>query len=243
MKRLIIQIDEEKCTGCGQCILDCAEGALAIVDGKAKLIKDSYCDGLGACLNCPEGALQLIEREADDFDEEEALAAKAERDGLAGKPAGHGPHGLSHGMPHKPGGCPGSMARALKPLSPAAVAANPGLATDLPSWPIQLRLVPPTAAFLKGAHVLLAAHCAGFALPNLHKDWIAGRIPIIACPKLEDNAALLEKLTAIIKSGQIARLTVLRMSVPCCGGLERLVQQALKDAQSDIPVESHIVAV
>lgn len=243
MKRLIIQIDEEKCTGCGQCILDCAEGALAIVDGKAKLIKDSYCDGLGACLNCPEGALQLIEREADDFDEEEALAAKAERDGLPGKPAGHGQHGPAHGMPHKPGGCPGSMARALKPFSPGTVAANPGLATDLPSWPIQLRLVPPSAAFLKGAHVLLAAHCAGFALPNLHKDWIAGRIPIIACPKLEDNAALLEKLTAIISSGQIASLTVLRMSVPCCGGLERLVQQALKDAQSDIPVESHIVAV
>ncbi len=243
MKRLIIQIDEEKCTGCGQCILDCAEGALAIVDGKAKLIKDSYCDGLGACLNCPEGALQLIEREADDFDEEEALAAKAERDGLPGKPAGHGQHGPAHGMPHKPGGCPGSMARALKPLSPGTVAANPGLATDLPSWPIQLRLVPPSAAFLKGAHVLLAAHCAGFALPNLHKDWIAGRIPIIACPKLEDNAALLEKLTAIIKSGQIAKLTILRMSVPCCGGLERLVEQAMKDAQSDIPVECHIVAV
>ena len=245
MKRLIIQIDEDKCNGCGQCIMDCAEGALAIVDGKAKLIKDSYCDGLGACLNCPEGALQLIEREADDFDEEAALSAKAAREGHSGKPIdGCSPHGMAHAMPHKSGGgCPGSMARALKPLSPGAVASNPGLAVELPSWPIQLRLVPPTAPFLKGAHVLLAAHCAGFALPNLHKDWIAGRIPIIACPKLEDNAALLEKLTAIIKSGQIAKLTVLRMSVPCCGGLERLVEQAMKDAQSDIPVECHIVAV
>ena len=248
MKRLIIQIDEEKCNGCGQCILDCAEGALAIVDGKAKLIKDSFCDGLGACLNCPEGALQLIEREADDFDEEAALAAKAEREGSSGKSTAYGcshgtPHGTPHGMPHKTGGCPGSMARALKPLAPGAVANNPGLAEELPSWPIQLRLVPPTAPFLKDAHILLAAHCAGFALPNLHKDWIAGRIPIIACPKLEDNEALLEKLTAIIKSGQIAKLTVLRMSVPCCGGLERLVQQALKDAQSDLKMECHVVTV
>ncbi len=236
-KRLIIEIDEDKCNGCGQCVLDCAEGALAIVDGKAKLIRDSYCDGLGACLNCPEGALNLIEREADDFDEEAALAAKAEREGKAPSQAAHAPLGM---MP-KPGGCPGSMARALKPLSPASAAANPGLAVDLPSWPIQLRLVPPTAPFLKGAEVLLAAHCAGFALPNLHKDWLAGRIPLIACPKLEDNAALLEKLTAIIKSGQIAGLTVLRMSVPCCGGLEQLAQQALKNAQSDLKMECHVV--
>lgn len=236
-KRLIIEIDEDKCNGCGQCVLDCAEGALAIVDGKAKLIRDSYCDGLGACLSCPEGALQLIEREAEEFDEEAALAAKAEREGTAPAHAGHG----AQGMTPRPGGCPGSMARALKPLSPVTAAANPGLAVDLPSWPIQLRLVPPTALFLKGAQILLAAHCAGFALPNLHKDWLAGRIPVIACPKLEDNAALLEKLTAIIKSGQIAGLTVLRMSVPCCGGLEHLAQQALKDAQSDLKMDCHVV--
>lgn len=236
-KRLIIEIDEEKCNGCGLCVLDCAEGALAVVDGKAKLIRDSYCDGLGACLNCPEGALKLIEREAEDFDEEAALAAKAEREGIAPVHAGHGPQGV---MP-RPGGCPGSMARALKPLTPGTASANPGLAVDLPSWPIQLRLVPATAPFLKGAQVLLAAHCAGFALPNLHKDWLAGRIPVIACPKLEDNDALLEKLTAIIASGQIAGLTVLRMSVPCCGGLERLAQQALKNAQSDLKMECHVV--
>ena len=238
-KRLIIEIDEDKCNGCGQCILDCAEGALAIVDGKAKLIRDSYCDGLGACLNCPEGALHLVEREADDFDEAAALAAKAEREGKAPTHTAHAPQAM---MP-RPGGCPGSMARALKPLTPVTAAANPGLAVDLPSWPIQLRLIPPTAPFLKGAELLLAAHCAGFALPNLHKDWLAGRIPVITCPKLEDNAALLEKLTAIIPSGQIAGLTVLRMSVPCCGGLEHLVQQALKDAQSDLKMECHVVTL
>ncbi len=236
-KRLIIEIDEDRCNGCGQCVLDCAEGALAVVDGKAKLIRDSYCDGLGACLNCPEGALTLIEREAEEFDEEAALTAKAQREGTAPSHAGHGPQGV---MP-RPGGCPGSMARALKPLTPGTVADNPELAADMPSWPIQLRLVPPAAPFLKGAQLLLAAHCAGFALPNLHKDWLAGRIPVIACPKLEDNEALLEKLTAIIASGQIAGLTVLRMSVPCCGGLERLVQQALKNAQSDLKMECHVV--
>ena len=236
-KRLIIEIDEDRCNGCGQCVLDCAEGALAVVDGKAKLIRDSYCDGLGACLNCPEGALTLIEREAEEFDEEAALTAKAQREGTAPSHAGHGPQGVMT----RPAGCPGSMARALKPLTPGTVADNPELAADLPSWPIQLRLVPPAAPFLKGAQLLLAAHCAGFALPNLHKDWLAGRIPVIACPKLEDNEALLEKLTAIIASGQIAGLTVLRMSVPCCGGLERLVQQALKNAQSDLKMECHVV--
>ena len=189
MKRPIIEIDEEKCNGCGQCVLDCAEGALAVIDGKARLVSEVFCDGLGACLNCPQGALTLTTREAPDFDEAAALAAKA---------------------------------------------------VELPTWPIQLRLVPPQAPFLDGAHLLLAAHCAGFALPNLHKDWLAGRVPLIACPKLEDNTVLLEKLTAILRTGRIAGLTVLRMSVPCCGGLERLARQALEAAACNLPLEIHV---
>ena len=140
------------------------------------------------------------------------------------------------------GGCPGSAARVLRPLSGnAAVPAAPEvLRVELPTWPIQLRLVPPQAPFLDGAHLLLAAHCAGFALPNLHKDWLAGRVPLIACPKLEDNTVLLEKLTAILRTGRIAGLTVLRMSVPCCGGLERLAGQALEAAACDLPLEIHV---
>jgi len=234
MKRPIIEIDEEKCNGCGQCVLDCAEGALAIIDGKAKLVSDVYCDGLGACLNCPQGALRLVEKEAPEFDEKAAMAAKALRDGT--------PTPQAHGA--KSGGCPGSMARTFTPLAggPGAVQAGPqNLKAQLPSWPIQLRLVPPSAPFLRGAHILLAAHCAGFALPNLHADWLRGRIPIIACPKLEDNDLLAEKLTALLKSGDIAGLSVLRMSVPCCGGLERLARRAIEAAGSTLTPETHIV--
>ena len=235
MKRPIIEIDEEKCNGCGQCVPDCAEGALAVIDGKARLISEVFCDGLGACLNCPQGALTLTTREAPDFDEAAALAAKAQRET---------PNSPDRPAPMTPpaGGCPGSAARVLRPLSGnAAVPAAPEvLRVELPTWPIQLRLVPPQAPFLDGAHLLLAAHCAGFALPNLHKDWLAGRVPLIACPKLEDNTVLLEKLTAILRTGRIAGLTVLRMSVPCCGGLERLAGQALEAAACDLPMEIHV---
>ena len=171
MKRPIIEIDEEKCNGCGQCVPDCAEGALAVIDGKARLISEVFCDGLGACLNCPQGALTLTTREAPDFDEAAALAAKAQRET---------PNSPDRPAPMTPpaGGCPGSAARVLRPLSgnAAVPAASEVLRVELPTWPIQLRLVPPQAPFLDGAHLLLAAHCAGFALPNLHKDWLAGRL-------------------------------------------------------------------
>ncbi|CAI3224690.1 Ferredoxin 3 fused to uncharacterized domain [Desulfovibrio diazotrophicus] len=229
MKRLIIEIDEDKCNGCGQCVLDCAEGALAIVDGKAKLVSDVFCDGLGACLNCPQGALKLTEREAAPFDEVAALAAK---DGSAAT-APQRPPAVA---PHR--GCPGAAARTLRPLAAPVADAPAELTARLPSWPIQLRLVQPSAPFLRGAHVLLAAHCAGFALPGLHQDWLTGRIPIIACPKLEDNALLQERLTALLAAG-VQSLTVLRMSVPCCGGLERLARNAA--AGLNLPVSCAVV--
>lgn len=228
MKRPIIEIDEAKCNGCGQCVLDCAEGALAVIDGKARLISEVFCDGLGACLNCPQGALTLTTREAAEFDEKAALAAKARREASESAASG----------------CPGSAARSLRPLgAPAAAGANTTLRAELPTWPIQLRLVPSQVPFMDGAHLLLAAHCAGFALPRLHQDWLPGRVPLIACPKLEDNAPLLEKLTDILRGGRITGLTVLRMSVPCCGGLERLAREALNRAGRDLPLESHVVAL
>lgn len=221
MLRPIITIDEEKCDGCGQCVTDCAEGALAIVNGKAKLISQSYCDGLGACLNCPKDALKLEMKEAPAFDGKAAMEALASR----GKTS-----------------CPGSAARTLSPLSPLTVKnENLSLKAQLPVWPIQLELVPPSATFLNNADILLAAHCSGFALPELHKNLMAGRIPIIACPKLEDNAKLIDRLDAIIKDGNIASITILRMSVPCCGGLERIVQSALAKAGKKIPVSTEIV--
>lgn len=233
MKRPIIEIDEEKCNGCGRCVLDCAEGALAVIDGKARLISEVFCDGLGACLNCPQGALTLTTREAAEFDEQAALAAKARReaaDGVA-PPA----------RQSTTGGCPGSAPRELRPLGAAAGAVtNAALQAALPTWPIQLRLASSQAPFFDGAHLLLAAHCAGFALPRLHQDWLPGRVPLIACPKLDDNAPLLEKLTDILRDGRISGLTVLRMSVPCCGGLERLAREAMKRAGCDLPLESHV---
>lgn len=220
MLRPIIEIDEEKCDGCGQCVLDCAEGALAIVNGKAKLISEVYCDGLGACLNCPKDALKLSMREAPAFDEEAALQANAAREGA----------------------CPGAAARSLKPLNAATPRPKEGdLAANLSTWPLQLALVPPTATYLKDARLLLGAHCAGFALPDIQKDWMTGRVPIIACPKLEDRAALTAKLAAILKTARPQSITILRMSVPCCGGLERIVEKAIEQAGVNIPVDTHIV--
>lgn len=233
MLRPIIEIDEEKCNGCGKCILDCAEGALAIVDGKARLISDVYCDGLGACLNCPQGALTLTMREAAPFDEAAALAAKEKREAGAGKACAPG------------GSCPGSAARTLKPLSPqggAQAAAEPGgtLIAHLPAWPVKLALVPPSASFLRGARILLTADCAALSLPELHAHWLIGHIPLLACPKLEDHNFLLQRLEGILKEGAPAAITVLRMSVPCCS-LDRLAEQAIAVTGSKVPLKVYTV--
>lgn len=235
MERPIIYIDEERCDGCGQCVLDCAEGALAVVDGKARLISESYCDGLGACLNCPRDALRLITREAPEFDEAAALAAKAAREGRASSGGGHG--------------CPGSAARSLSPLTPldAPQEATATARAQLPTWPLQLRLMPPSAPFLRHADILLAAHCAGFALPNLHAEWLRGRVPIIACPKLDNgNNDYLDRLTAILRGHADApprSLTVLRMSVPCCAGLEHLARAAVRQAGLSLTPQAHVISL
>lgn len=210
MERPIIEIDEEKCDGCGQCVLDCAEGALAVINGKARLIRDSYCDGLGACLNCPRGALRIVMREAEAFDEAAA---------------------------------PGNIAAApaLTPLFSAADNDIPdSLRARTPSWPIQLRLLPPQAPFLSGAHVLLAAQCSGFVLPGLHTDWLQGRIPVIACPKLDNNGDYAERLARLFAM-RPASVTLLRMSVPCCAALEHLARQAQEAAGSHAALHCHTV--
>lgn len=241
MERPIIEIDEEKCDGCGQCVLDCAEGALAVVDGKARLIRDSYCDGLGACLNCPREALRIVMRAAEAFDEKAALAAKAAREGQKDG------QGVARG-------CPGSLARSfvapsgapadapgLTPLFSAADNDIPdSLRAQTPSWPVQLRLLPPGAPFLRHAHILLAAQCAGFVLPTLHDDWLQGRIPVIACPKLDNTGDYPERLAALFAQGP-ASVTVLRMSVPCCAALEQLARKALEASGCHAPLHSHVV--
>lgn len=222
MFRPIITIDEEKCNGCGQCITDCAEGALAIVDGKAKLISQSYCDGLGACLNCPQGALKLETRDVPAFDEKAAMEALAKRD--------------------KPSGCAGGAPRELRPLAPLnSASSDPSLNSELRTWPIQLELMPVKAPWLENANLLLAAHCSGFAISNVNRDWIKDRIPVIACPKLEDNAKLVDKLSAIIRDNNIKSITVLRMSVPCCGGLTGIARKSIELAGKDVPLDIQIV--
>ena len=241
--REVIEIDESLCDGCGDCVTACAEGAIAIIDGKARLISDTYCDGLGACLgHCPQDAIRVIHREADAFDEVAVESHLAERQrrtqsgppmpmlSVVSPPAGIG------------GGCPGSRAQVLQP----AAKSNPSPGEEPPSqlrhWPVQLHLVPPTAPFFQGADVLLAADCVAFAVGGFHQRFLAGRALAIACPKLDSNQDVyLQKLVAMIDEAGIRSLRVMVMEVPCCGGLLRLVEQALQTAQRSIPAECLII--
>lgn len=234
MKRKIIQIDEDKCTGCGLCIPSCAEGALQIVNGKAKLVKDIYCDGLGACLGeCPEDALKIIEREAEGFDEhavEERLKEISKE----------------HEKKDLPCGCPGSSVRFFEPCpAPERSAETPkgNAKSELTHWPVQLTLVPPTAPFFQGRELVLAAQCAPFAYPDFHRDFLKDRAVVIACPKLDDFNAHLEKLTAILKMSDVKKLIIVHMEVPCCFGLKHMAEKAIEKAGVKMPVEEVNVGV
>ena len=264
MKRKIIEIDEAKCTGCGLCIPGCKEGALQIVDGKAKLVADVYCDGLGACLGeCPQDALKVVEREAVEFDEarvNEHLARLGRPPMHAGKQdeprdhQGHGHHhGHSHGHHHGHGGhghhhghggCPGSAQRQFS--RPVAAPSAPG-ASEAPSelghWPVQLMLIPPHAPFLQGAEIVLCADCVPFAFPDLHAAYLRNRAVLVGCPKLDDLGYYEEKLTAIFQQAAPKSVVVLRMEVPCCGGLVAAAQGAYEKARATFPLEAHIFGI
>lgn len=221
--RRIIEIDEEKCNGCGNCIPSCAEGALALVDGKARIVKDIYCDGLGACLgHCPQDALRIIERPAEAFDEAAAMAHAHSAPSVAA------PLGC---------GCPGHHLQEFQPAAPAAA----GQASQLSHWPVKLRLVPAQAPFLRGAHLLLAADCAAAAAPDFHAALLAGRKVVMGCPKFDDVADYVERLAAIIRQARPASLTVARMEVPCCAGMTTLAQQAVARSGVNLPVTEVIV--
>lgn len=237
--RKIIEINEELCDGCGQCVPGCAEGALQIIDGKAKLVADVYCDGLGACLGeCPTGALKLIEREAVPFDEEAVEALLEEQKNAAAKD--HTPR-----EPRHTGGCPSSRVQQLtpcqqanQPLSRPAGAAPSGgedAASALTHWPVKLRLVPPEAPFLKDADILLLADCAALSVPTLHAKYVQGRVVVMGCPKFDDAPAYVEKLAEIMKKASPRSLTVLEMEVPCCSGLSQIASRAAQLAQRDKP--------
>lgn len=220
--RNIVEIDEERCNGCGQCVRDCAEGAIAIVDGKAKVLADFLCDGLGACLGgCPQDALHIVQREAEAFDEQAVLK---HMDANAAHHV-HDPRDPFAPQGQLECGCSSSHARVLEGPALTGLSAVAPAATVNRHWPVKLRLVPPTAPFLRGAHIVIAADCAATASPLFH-HWAAGKVVLIACPKFEDSQAIVRKLTDIIAQSAPASLTVLRMEVPCCKGLMGMCEQA-----------------
>lgn len=238
MKRSIIQIDEEKCNGCGLCVPNCAEGALQIIDGKARLVGDILCDGLGACLgHCPQGALTIEEREAVEFDEKAVHEHLKKEEPL---PCGC-PSTAMQTIKPQHGGCPGSAMRTMTPQ--AAPESRSTGASELTHWPVQLRLVPPNAPFLKNADLVICADCVPFAVPDFHARYLFGRAVVIGCPKLDDVAYYKQKLVEMFKASRPMRVTVLRMEVPCCGGLAQIALEARAEAIPDTPLEVHVIGI
>ncbi|MCI6433532.1 MAG: 4Fe-4S binding protein [Clostridiales bacterium] len=215
MIRKIIQIDHHKCNGCGACAAACHEGAIAMVEGKAQLMRDDYCDGLGDCLPaCPTGAISFVVREAAAYDEAAVLAAKAKKEAAL------------------PCGCPGTAAKAIhRQQAPAACAPQQ---SQLRQWPVQIKLAPVNAPWFDGADVLVAADCTAYAYGNFHQEFIRGRVTLVGCPKL-DSVDYAEKLTEILRNNAIRSVTVVRMEVPCCGGIENAVKRALEHSGRTIP--------
>ena len=222
MIRKIIRIDEEKCSGCGACASACHEGAIGMVNGKAKLLREDYCDGLGDCLPaCPTDAISFEEREAPAYDEAAVLAAKA------AKAEAH------------TGGCPGSRSRSF--ARPVAAQPEGEIPSELRQWPVQLRLAPTKAPYFDGADLLIAADCSAFSYAAFHRDFIRGKTTLIGCPKL-DPVDYSEKLAEIFRRNDIRGISVVRMEVPCCGGLALAVQKALAASGKDIPLSVTILS-
>jgi len=220
MIRKIIKIDEEKCNGCGLCADACHEGAIGIVNGKAKLLRDDYCDGLGNCLPvCPTGAISFEEREAAEYDEAAVYEKNLQKQG--GK---------------LPCGCPGTQSKSISHSEAPCSCASEGSENQsrLSQWPVQIKLAPVNAPYFNGANLLVAADCSAYAFGDFHNRFIKNRITLIGCPKLDDTDYS-EKLTAILKLNSIKSVTVVRMEVPCCGGIENAVKTALKNSGKMIP--------
>lgn len=238
IKRKIIRIDEEKCNGCGQCVPSCAEGAISIVDGKARLAAEKYCDGLGACLGeCPQGALTIVEREADDFDEQavEQHLENAKQPYASAEP-------LTMAC-----GCPSAQIRSFPQGASCAEANKPRIQVSsvsaLSHWPVQITLVPPAAPFLKGADLLVAADCTPIAYPDFHRDFLQGKSVMLGCPKFDDAEAYVRKFAEIFKTAGIKSVTVLTMEVPCCQGLPMIVKKGMAAAGVTVPMRHVVVSV
>ncbi len=224
MKRKIIEIDEEKCNGCGQCIPDCHEGALQIVDGKAKLINEVFCDGLGDCLkSCPFDAIKIVEREAEAYDEEQVKARQQEK---------------------LPCGCPGTMQKTIQRNSSATNSSDYKPQSELLTWPIQLKLLNPNAPYLEGADLVIAADCTAFSYPDFHRKFLKGKVLVIFCPKLDECLdSYVEKLAEIFKTKNIKSLSIVHMEVPCCGGVEMIAREAMDKSDKNITIKDYTVSI
>lgn len=268
-KRQIIKIDEAKCNGCGNCVTGCHEGALQVIDGKARLISDLLCDGLGACIGeCPQGAIKIEEREAVPYDEVKVMEGMVKQGPNTIK--AHLKHLKDHAQKnflkqafdylarhnipnpmeeemkneHEHCGCPGSRTMDFRKPGAAASAANPEAASQLRQWPVQLHLASPMAPYFEKADVVVAADCTAFAYGNFHNDFIKGKAIVIACPKLDDGREIyVEKVQALIEDAKINTLTVVTMEVPCCGGLLALVKEAAAAANRKVPIKHVVISI
>lgn len=245
MKRKIVHIYEDKCNGCGLCVKACHEGAIELINGKAKLISDEYCDGLGDCLpECPTGAIEIIEREAKEYDDELVKQKIAER--KANEEA------KKTLIPDMPCGCPGSAAKLIqrqpKIMKPKALPIQVGerISSDsnseLRQWPVQINLINSRAPYLNGANLLVAADCTAYAYKNFHEDFIKDHITVIGCPKLDDNKYYEEKLADMLKNNDIKSITVVRMEVPCCSGIVSAVKNAMLKSEVIVPYREVVIS-
>lgn len=224
MKREIVKIDEEKCDGCGLCVPNCPEGALQIIDGKARLVSDLFCDGLGACIgHCPKNAITIEKREAEEYDERKAMENIAKQ---------------------KMEGCPGAKMMDFSAEENQKTEEEGKRASQLRQWPVQLHLVPPTAPYFQGKDVVLAADCVAYAAADFHKDYLKGKSLAIACPKLDSGQEIyVEKIAALIDQAKINTLTVMTMEVPCCMGLLMVAQEAARKAERKLPIKHIVVSI
>jgi NAD-dependent dihydropyrimidine dehydrogenase PreA subunit len=236
INRKIIEIDEELCNGCGQCVIACAEGAIEIIDGKAKVISDNLCDGLGACLGeCPEGALLIIEREAEDFDEDAVETHLAEIEKNKEK------------TPVMPCGCPSTQLQSFgAPASPCQGSNQPASLASaqsaLSNWPVQISLIPPTAPFLKRADLLVSADCVPIAFSAFHADFLKGKTVMMGCPKLDNPQEYIDKFAEIFRTADLKTLTCVIMEVPCCSGLPVILQKGMEAAGKKVPMEVIVIS-
>jgi len=242
--RKIIQIDDEKCDGCGLCVPSCAEGAIRIADGKARLVAEKYCDGLGACLgHCPQGALTVVDAEADPFDAEAAKELVRAGMGQGSASSNHQKTGEDRTLPR---GCPSTLMQTFAAQTKCNEANIPvsqpgsGVST-LTHWPVQIRLVPPTAPFLRGADLLVTADCTPVAYPRFHDDLLRGKTVLLGCPKFDDTEAYVQKFAEIFRTAEIKSVTIVVMEVPCCQGLPVIVRKAMALAGKMIPIDVAVI--